>query len=343
MSTHTDTTDNQESEIPELRQETLQDYNNDSTTIPLPDINMAMHPGQVCFSDDVSDETMFNERYIESRVHEGMNAFVLYLAAMMHNVMFVSILSALIYTITTDRLDFILIIGFLIGYAISFFGPYFAFKIASLTPVRFNRQAQVIHYPLSKDEVLTIPWRQAKPYMRLGRVASGSHNLMLIFPDPRNPGDPNNPNIIETASAFDSSDYTVASGIYERLEFIRRYMEKGLDAIEPCQELIDENMVHKPTGYEKPMKFKDHPFLAPIFFIFRMFFYILGTGPLVDLWIKKQVRNFKWPEEVERLCAEGADLSSIDTTPVNAQTERFYEFHGISDLIYVDKNGRRIG
>jgi len=327
----------------DIKPETLQDYQNDSTTIPLPDINMAMHPGQVCFGNNVSDETMFNERFIESRVHEGMNTFVLYLAAMMHNAIFVTVFSYLIYDIVNSSLELSDLIFSLLVYAFAFIGPYFAFKIASLTPVRFNRQAQVIHYPLSKNEVLTIPWRQAKPYMRLGRVASGSHNLMLIFPDPRNPGDPNNPNIIETACAFDSSDYTVASGIYERLEFIRGYMEKGLDAIQPCQELIDGDMVHKPTGYEKPMKFKDHPFLAPLFFIFRMFFYILGTGPLVDLWVKKQVRNFKWPDEVVSMCAEGAELSGMDTKPVKAQTERFYEFHGISDLIYVDKNGRRVG
>ncbi|MFD4841068.1 hypothetical protein ACFWP0_26440, partial [Achromobacter sp. NPDC058515] len=45
----------------------------------LPDIRIAMWPGQVSFSDDLSDENLFNERYLESRVFVGKLAFVLYL------------------------------------------------------------------------------------------------------------------------------------------------------------------------------------------------------------------------------------------------------------------------
>ncbi len=324
---------------PTIRQETLRDYSNDSTTIPLPDINMAMHPSQVCFGDDIRDKKQFNERFIESRVHEGTNSFVLYLAAMMHNVMFITFVTLILNEILNGTLELFEVFGSVVVYSIFFFGPYIVFKSAALYPFRFNRQAQMIHYPIADDKVLNIPWRQAKPYMRLGRVASGSHNLMLLFPDPDNPGDPDNPNVVETSVAFDGMDFTSAHRNYERLEFIRRYMEKGLEAIQPCQQLIDSGHVDKPTGYDKSEKFTS----APFYNLSMWVFYILGTGPLVDRWIKKQVRNFKWPEEVVRLCAEGADLSGIDTTPVKAQTERFYEFHGIGDLIYVDKNRHRIG
>lgn len=338
MSTHTKTTSDQKVKAPELRLETLQDYSNDNTTIPLPEINLAMHPGQVCFGDDVSDKSQFNERFIESRVHEGMNAFVLYLAAMVHNVMFITIITLILYEIVNGTLDLFEVIGSLVVYAVFSFGPSLAFKSAALYPFRFNRQAQMIHYPISDDKVLNIPWREAKPYMRLGRVASGSHNLMVLFPDPDNPGDPNNPNVVETSVAFDGMDFTSAQRNYERLEFIRRYMESGLDAIQPCQELIDAGQVHKPTGYDKSNKF----WSAPFYNLSMGLFYILGTGPLVDRWVKKQVHNFKWPEEVERLCAEGADLSGIDTTSVKARTDRYYEFHGIGNLIFVDANRNRV-
>lgn len=47
----------------------------------LPDIRLAMWPGQVSFSDDLSDRSLFNERYIESRIFVGKLAFVLYLVS----------------------------------------------------------------------------------------------------------------------------------------------------------------------------------------------------------------------------------------------------------------------
>jgi len=72
-------------------------------------------------------------------------------------------------------------------------------------------------------------------------------------------------------------------------------------------------------------------------------FYWLGTGPLVDRWLRNKVSHFKWPDEVVRLCEEDADLSGINTTPVKTRTDRYYEFQGVSDLIYVDKNGNQIG
>lgn len=45
----------------------------------LPDIRLAMWPGQVSFSDDLSNRSLFNDRYIESQIFVGKLAFVLYL------------------------------------------------------------------------------------------------------------------------------------------------------------------------------------------------------------------------------------------------------------------------
>lgn len=335
MSTHTDTTDDQESKITEIRQETLQEYNNDSTTIPLPPTDIAMHPSQVSFDDDVSDQRLFNERFIESRVHEGMNSSALYLAAMIHNTLGLSLLVFIVLSIV--KLDFFLASLFVIAYLPTYFGPKFIFKSASLYPIRLNRQAQCLHYPVDDNKVYTIPWKQCMPYTRLGRVASGSYNLMLLFPNPDKPGDPKNPNIVECSIAFDSGDFTFMDGNYMRLEFIRRYMEKGLDTIQPDRKLVKAGLVDKPTGHEKN-NFKKRPFMSLV----NMIFYILAAGPLVDRWVKKQIDNFQWPEEVERLCAEGANLSDIDTSPIKARADLYYEFHGTNELIYVDANRNRV-
>jgi len=329
---------------PEILQDTLQDYKNKKTTIPLPEITLAMHPDAVCFGDDVSDKKQFNERYMESHVHEGMAASILYLAAMWFNVFLFGGIAAIMYQLFNGVLELSDLILLPFAFACGFLPPYIAFKMASPHPIRFNRQAQMIHYPMSNTEVISLPWREAMPYIRMGRVASGSFNLMMVFPDPDNPGDPDNPTVLETSVAFDAMDFTTANGNYRRLEFIRRYMESGLDAIQPCQELIDAGLVRKPTGYDNGLTtFQKSPFTYLISKSVMGIFYWLGTGPLVDRWLRNKVSHFKWPEEVERLCAEGADLSGIDTTPVKAGTERFYEFHGISELIYVDKNRKRIG
>lgn len=324
-------------EEPELRQETLQEYNNDSTTIPLPPTDIAMHPSQVSFDDDISDNKLFNDRYIESRVHVGMNSFALYLAAMFHNTAGITLIILLILTVLNSTIDYFNIFLCLIIYIPVYFGPKFIFQSASLYPIRLNRQAQTLHYPVDDNKVYTIPWRQCMPYTRLGRVASGSYNLMLLFPSPDNPGDPKNPNIVECSMAFDSGDFTFMEGNYMRLEFIRRYMEKGLDTIQPDPELVKASLADKPTGHEK-YDFQKHPFMSAI----NAIFYILAAGPLVDRWVKKQVDNFKWPEEIEHLCAEGADLSGIDTTPIKTRTDLYYEFHSMNELIYVDANRNRV-
>jgi len=321
-----------------LQYGSLRDYHNKANTIPLPNITLAMNPDKVCFHDDISDKEQFNDRFIESRVHEGMAAFILYLAAMMHNVILLTIIATCTYEIINGELKVVkFIILSAIMYSVVSFWSYIAFKIASPYPIRFNRQAQMVHYPVSDTEVISLPWREAIPFTRLSRTATGSHNLMLVFPNPNNPGVPDNPNVLETSVGFDSIDFSSAHANYERLEFIRRYMESGLNEIQPCQALIDTGHVRKPTGYEVPRKFKDGPIFFIIYESVKHIFYWLGTGPLVDRWIRNKVRNYKWPEEVERLCAKGADLSGIDNTPVKSQTDIFYEFDEINKLSYVDK------
>ena len=334
--TSTEATNSNDNED-DIKPETLQEYNNDSTTIPLPPTNIAMHPSQASFDDDVSDKRLFNERFIESRVHEGMNSSALYMAAIMHNSIFMVIIIFFFLDLIQNKFDLLNFILSLVIYIPAYFGPKFIFQSASLYPIRLNRQAQCLHYPVDDNKVYTIPWKQCMPYTRLGRVASGSYNLMLLFPNPDKTGDPKNPNIVECSIAFDSGDFTFMDGNYMRLEFIRRYMEKGLDAIQPNPELVKAGLVDMPSGHEKN-DFKKRPLMSLV----NMIFYILAAGPLVDRWVKKQIDSFQWPDEVEHLCAEGANLSGIDTSPIQARTDLYYEFHGTNELIYVDANRNRV-
>lgn len=67
----------------------IEEYKSKPSNIQLPDIDMAMHPSKVYFADDISDTELFNDRFIESRVHEGMGAFAIYLMVGIHNFTFI--------------------------------------------------------------------------------------------------------------------------------------------------------------------------------------------------------------------------------------------------------------
>ncbi len=62
--------------------EVIEEYRNKSTNIELPPPNMQKLPSQASFSDDISDDKLFNDRFIESHISEGMSAFPIYLMMM---------------------------------------------------------------------------------------------------------------------------------------------------------------------------------------------------------------------------------------------------------------------
>ena len=61
----------------------------------------------------------------------------------------------------------------------------------------------------------------------------------------------------------------------------------------------------------------------------------ISFGPLIDWLLKRQAKKFRWPEEVERLCAPGADLSAYDTTPVTPQPGVHYRYTKKRGLFFV--------
>ena len=70
-------------------QNVLDEYESKKINIKLPDLDLAKYPEQVYFSEDVSDPSLFNERFIESRAKKDTGSFVLRIMTMSHNFIFV--------------------------------------------------------------------------------------------------------------------------------------------------------------------------------------------------------------------------------------------------------------
>jgi len=69
----------------------------------------------------------------------------------------------------------------------------------------------------------------------------------------------------------------------------------------------------------------------------------VGLGPLIDRWAAHHAAQFRWPDEVERFCAEGADLSAYDTTPVASNKHIFYRYDRRAGGLYLcDRDGVRL-
>ncbi|RQP29430.1 hypothetical protein DF156_25875 [Burkholderia ubonensis] len=127
----------------------------------------------------------------------------------------------------------------------------------------------------------------------------------------------------------------------DRLEFIRRYMEHGLEAIQPDEQMRRLGRVRKPSGFLRSTPNPDWWNL----YVGRPFMHLLywcATGPLIDWWVARKRATLRWPEEVERLCAPDADLSAFDTTPVKSRTDIFYRYAGDRGYELVDAKGRPV-
>ncbi|WP_322087276.1 hypothetical protein [Burkholderia sp. BCC1999] len=328
-----------------------------SDHIGLPGVTIAMWPSRVCFSDDVSDSRMFNERYIEPDFWRGRCSLVLYLCALMHHFVLVFVIYGLLdesvavgvaegnyVEALLPSLIFYTAFILFVGY---FFGLCFV-GATSLSP-RFNRKAQVIHMLGVKGEVLHVNWRDVRPFTELGQSLNGQFQLRLYFPHPRQIFGKVSKEFIRryysqpysVDSHFGSADGTTFWANLARLEFIRRYMEHGLEAIQPDDHLQRLGRVHKPSGFPVSTPNPDWWDL----YVSRPFVRLLywcATGPLIDWWVARKRAAYRWPEEVERLCAPDADLSGFDTTPVKSRTDVFYRYAGDRGYELVDAKGRPV-
>ncbi len=217
--------------------------------------------------------------------------------------------------------------------------------------MRFNRKAQCIHIFVDRKTVLTFPWRSVIPFTAIGQSSSGRYNLIFLCPilEGSEFYEKGVFNIMEVPGAFDSGDYVSMRNNTDRLEFIRRYMETGLENIQPSQEMIDAGLVNKPSGFAEKVTVKKYGILFKLCsLVLDNMFYILGAGWLVDRWVKKRARSYVWPEEIEKLCSADADLSNLkdtfselDSSPVTPQDKIFYGYKN-GDFTYFDKDGNEL-
>ena len=305
----------------------------------LPDVDTAMWPKDVHFFDDISNKEQFNERFIETGSMSGRVAQIIYIFLIIFNLsLFLSIYCFIeenyfygpernIYPATFGTMVWMLILCWV---CMIYFPP---------LKIRFNRQAQLVHSSIIDHP---LPWRYVQPITNYSMTSLNTYTLFLTFPPLKGTEDEDKPLLV--SSAFASRDSVSYDGNLTRFEFIRLYMEHGLSAIR-ARTHISSEILAPPSGFISPRfdinKIQSSPLLGIVLYLFSLFFYILGYGPLVDWYLKRRYRKFRWPEEVERLCAPGADLSGYDTTPVRARRDFFYRFDG-SDIHFVDANGHRI-
>lgn len=286
-------------------------------TAEMEPVNLAMWPGDAKFGNDVGDATLFNERYIESRLGQEELLDNTYLFSMLHTLY--CVVGAASFITEPSNWFFALL------YPV--FNAFFLLSLGALARspqrIRYNRQAQVVQTIDGKSNVVTVPWHSVRAFLRF--KPPGRAKLDLGFPVP-----PNNKakvyeqkGVLWLNGGFDAVDDSHVLFAARRFEFIRRYMEEGLDAIQPTADL---------PAYKKPSGMPRDPF-----------FYWVGFGPLIDRWAAHHAARFRWPDEVERLCAEGADLSAYDTTPVASNKHIFYRYDRLAGGFYpCDQDGLRL-
>lgn len=314
-------------------QQLLKNLENDPNWQRLPDIRIAMAPHQARFSDDLSDRTLFNDRYIESRVLVGKMAFALRLTC----AGFLASLIILVVAITNGVqagkswgeaasplwvISLLSVLLFVLAYRLAQAEPVF---------VRFNRQAQLVHVYRGVNQTISVPWREVHPFTKFSASGDGKFSLTLVFRVGQSDLD-------AVSGAFDIGDESALVDNLVRLEFLRRYMAEGLSAVQPDPAITP----HKPSGFSA-VATREEGLLDYLIekLVMRPGYYLTG-GCWVDRYLLRREANVRWPAEVERLCAPGADLSSYDITPVQSRKGVYHRFNGYGfDL--VDIEGEVIG
>ena len=300
----------------------LEKLRNDKRWMGLPGVDRASTPDETVFFDDLSDVEQFNDRFIESRVAEGGKTSL----AKLFTSIFLMFIIVIIHDFYENGLVFNDFGWWVVVTATAIYGFFVwgCYKFGYPTPVRFNRQAQLVHIVLAPSfKTVSVPWREVKPFICFQRDLWGSYNLELLFPYRQPVGKKTRNFPFKIQGGFCSSDWPLAYSAAMRFEFIRLYMEKGLDAI-PISEVAREiGTLTRPSGHVR----KDSPDFDkdPISYIWRVWLNRLLVFPyVIDRIMERREANFRWPEEVEKLCEQGADLSGIDTSPVVARTDEYY-------------------
>ena len=313
----------------------------------LPGIDVAMWHEDFKPYEDVS---RFNDIYYDLYDIEedlGDDVMVLYLFGAMHNIAFI-VFMVLPFTPLWKFLEDS-------EWGIDFLPPYIFFLILCVVffcfaksafnniGVRLNRQAQLIHFALGKNDYYHVPWKNIRPFTYHER----SNKLVLGYPLPDEQREKFEDDSLERLYGkepphlgieFTAGDNTGIFDNLHRLEFIRRYMELGVAGIKPPEGVEPKKMT---TQVLTPRIYKFKTVGDFLFWCFSAGMYWPAGGPLIDRWVRYEARKFKWPEEVERLCTPGADLTGFDTRPVRPSEVLFYRFTGFEFEI-VDAEGRKV-
>ncbi len=318
----------------------------------LPALDVALHPSEVHLADDISDQKQFNKRFIESRLSDKEGSQGLYVAMAFHNFFLLIALDFIFGFFSKEPLVTSLfelpwpVVLFYVG---SIGMVYFTSTLVESAPIRFNRQAQLVHFRWDENRCLSIPWREVTAFsVRLKKGAFNYYVLRLHFPRPKHidlgvEAD-NDFKTFPLSGMFDDKDsFWMFTNIW-RYEFIRRYMEVGLSAIQPDKELLEKNLIKKPSGSSEGIVFPFFTESRAVIILNKVLIkviHLLVFGPLIDFWIKRKISRFQWPEEIERLCAEGADLSAFNITCIKTKPNIYYRYNQGS-YEYIDKNKKYI-
>ncbi|MBU3122856.1 hypothetical protein KN811_05495 [Sinomicrobium sp. 2019215] len=304
------------------------------------DIDIAMWPEDAVFHDDLSNNKKYNDIFIEVSDDESVRGdYILYIVFFFHNF---GLILFFYHLIANGNFSW----GFLFLPAMAW-GFFFIFFFGiGQGGVRFNRRAQLLHIGRGKNKAATVAWRDVKPFLS---SSIAGHNLELFFPIPEVEREEFNDDQLKKIHR--GKPYLVQGhmdwrdpGMYGslgRLEFYRRYMEQGLDAVQPDPDKVPQDAIRPPSPAAQ--RHRDQGFflywiLDPISNVGKW----LAGGPLLDRALRKQAKKFKWPEEVEHLCSPDADLSDLDTRPVKPRKDIFYRPGGINGIHLVNAKGQQL-
>jgi hypothetical protein len=320
----------------------------------LPPLDIAMFPSDVALDIDINNQKKFNDRFLEQPIYSrasGLEKIILGF----HNGMALLIALNLAFT-TTSITD-----GFTVYFiTLLFIAPFiylFIFNIgkAKAGRIRYNRQAQLVHIDNGKGHVAHIPWRHVRVLNNIG-IAPAS---IMLFCAPRSRadterykllirGNPNPPHldkiwgIYSFGISLKSTDSISVAANLQRLEFIRRYMEHGIKAIQPHPDLTSKGLLADPERSDDPKQiYNAGGFLKYVLYPLNRIWHYFCFGPLLDRWARRSVEGFEWNEEVKNLCGPSPDLRGLNTRPVKSRTDVYYRPDGTSYRL-VDRHGKAL-
>ncbi|WP_284455745.1 hypothetical protein [Alloalcanivorax xenomutans] len=348
----------------------LKEEKKKKTFAALPPLDVALWPEDALKPNDLDIENprLFNERYIELPTVEtvgrdGKLHWLPRLFLLFHNLALLLFLGLYVAAFVDEKLDAWSAIGLFAGYLCAGGIPFlFFYFLSPFSPMmrhaekkgsaRYNRQAQLVHISCGGDKVLHVPWRHVRALVEFSVMSGslGGTGLVLTAPRPWvldeldrfSPRGKPQKELFSLPYGFWTGGDRSIPGILRRWEFIRRYMEKGLEAIQPDPDLKKGGLLYSPGAEPTSTRELGHVY-ALVFHPLERLGYFLTFGAWLDRQAavaEEALDGFEWPEEVEELCAPSADVAAFNHQPIPARTDIYYRFAGFNGYEYVDSRGQ---